>query len=190
MSEIFWNSFAKRVNGIIKEGKFDASDKVEAIHNGWNFSYDHFSLWSSKHSTRLTRITVPFISKDNFRFEIYEKSLLSSIAKFFGMQDVEIGDSEFDRRFIIKSTNELKAKSLLQNPTVRYSIDRIEKEFTIQIGDQNGIWEEKLPANELELSVYFEGEITDAEILLASRDTLMAILTFLAKDISIEHKPS
>lgn len=187
MKEIFWPSFAKLVNGEIKEGKFDASDRVESVYNGWKISFDHFTLWSSKYSTRLTRVTVPFISTDNFRFEIYEKSIFSSIAKVFGLQDIKIGYEEFDKKFIVKSNDELKIKSLLWNSNVRSLIEKL-KNFSLQTSDQKGIWEEKLQDNELELSIYFEGEIHDSEILMITRDVLMEILNFLSRTKSVKQK--
>lgn len=187
MKEISWPSFAKLVNGEIKEGKFDASDMVESIHNGWKICFDYFTLWSSKYCTRLTRVTVPFISNDNFRFEIYEKSIFSSVAKIFGLQDIEIGDEKFDKRFIIKSNDELKIKSLLWNSNLRNAIEQLQN-FNLQTSDQKGVWEEKLPENELELSVYFEGEIHDCEILLKTRDMLMEIMNFLSKTKSVKQK--
>jgi hypothetical protein len=52
----------------------------------------------------------PFVNKDGLYFKIYRKGIFSSIGRFFGMQDLEIGDSFFDGNFIIKGNNPKQIK--------------------------------------------------------------------------------
>lgn len=47
----------------------------------------------------------PFFNQRGFRFRVTPKHLFSGIGKFFGAQDIEIGDLEFDEEFIIKTNN-------------------------------------------------------------------------------------
>ena len=43
----------------------------------------------------------PYVNPDGFRFKIYRKSIFTGIGKALGMQDVDIGDEEFDREFVV-----------------------------------------------------------------------------------------
>lgn len=180
MVENFWSAFAKRINGELNDGKFDASEKVILDADGWKISFDHFTLWSGNHRERLTRITLPYCCTDAFKFEIYNQNILSYLAKIVGMQDIEIGDEVLDKRFILKSNDELLLKSMLWNTQVRKALDKLES-LNLQTSDQKGIWEEDLPENERELSVYFKGEIYDEKVLLASSDLLVEIMRFLER---------
>ena len=187
MNSNFWKIFAKLTEGEIKEGRFDASETVVVTEKDWKISFDHFTLWSGKYGTRLTRVTIPFISNDNFRFEIFEKNIFYTIAKVFGFQDIQIGDKEFDFRFNIKSNNEIKIKAILENADLRTLITKLNK-FNIQTSDQKGIWEEKLPENELELSVYFNDEIFDTETLLITKNLIIDIINTMSKNNSAQPK--
>ncbi|CAC9976880.1 hypothetical protein [Flavobacterium panici] len=159
-----WKEFAKQTNGTFKEGYFWNSDSVEIEYENWKIVFDNYTLWSGKYSTEMTRVIVPITLQDNFRFEIYKEGFIRKIEKFFGAQDIEIGYADFDKAFTIKSNNEFKIKTLLKNSDIRNSISN-QKDVNIQISDQKGIWEEKLPKDKFELSYFSDGEILDLNIL-------------------------
>ena len=62
-----------------------------------------------------TRIRVPFINKHSLRFKIYPANFLNSVEKLFMMQDIEVGDVAFDKKFIIKCNEEHKIKLLFND---------------------------------------------------------------------------
>ncbi|MEO8238639.1 MAG: hypothetical protein ABI793_10855 [Flavobacterium sp.] len=159
-----WKDFANTVNGNFAEGYSWNSDSTTIEYKNRKIIFDNFTLWSGKYCTEMTRIVVPIILKDNFKFEIYREGLVLKIEKIFGGQDVEIGYSDFDKAFTIKSNNEFKIKTLLRNKEIRNLIES-QKEVNIQISDQKGIWEEKLPAKQFELSYFIDGEVHDLETL-------------------------
>ncbi len=160
-----WEEFAKETCGrFIKREESWLSDKTEIEFNGWKIFFDNYTITSGKLSQKMTRVISPFITSDNFRFEIYRSNYIRKIEKLFGAQDIEIGRVEFDKDFIIKATNAFKIKFLLQNKKIRDLI-ATQKEVNIVISDQKGIWENKLLKNELELSFYADGEIKDFEVL-------------------------
>ena len=64
----------------------------------------------------------PYINPEGFRFTIYRKSLFSNLGKLLGMQNIEVGDPEFDEAFIIKGNDESKVRDLFANPKIRQMI--------------------------------------------------------------------
>jgi hypothetical protein len=50
--------------------------------------------------------------------------MLLNIEKLFGAQDVEVGKPKFDNAFMIKSTNDFKIRTLLQNVNLQNLILR------------------------------------------------------------------
>jgi hypothetical protein len=173
-----WQEFAKETNGIFKEGYSWISDSTEIQHKNWKIIFDNFTIWSGKYSVETTRVIAPIILLNNFRFEIYREGLIRKIEKLFGSQDVEIGYRDFDQSFTIKSNNEFKIKTLLKNKELRNLLE-LQKEVNLQISDQKGIWEEKLPKNEFELSFFIDGEVHDLEILKA----LLKLSTILLDEL-------
>ncbi|PBJ06055.1 hypothetical protein [Flavobacterium sp. ACN6] len=159
-----WKQFAEDTNGTFIKGYSSYSDSVKIGHKNWNLVFDNFTLWSGKYSTEMTRIIVPITLKDNFKFEIYSEGFIRKVGKIFGAQDIEIGIAKFDKSFTIKSNNEFKIKSLLRNSTIRNLLLK-QKDVNIQISDQKGIWEQKMPEDEFELSYYANEKINDLQIL-------------------------
>ncbi|MTH14066.1 hypothetical protein [Flavobacterium sp. LC2016-01] len=183
-SQNFWQQFAKETGGTFKEGYSWHSDSVSIEYKNWFVAFDNFTLWSGKYSTEMTRIIAPITLKDNFKFEIYREGFVRKIEKIFGALDIEIGYPEFDKAFTIKSNNEFKIKTLLQNKEIRNLIIT-QKDVNIQISNQKGIWEEELPENEIELSYFMDGEIHDSKILLSILELFKLILDDLFQINSI-----
>lgn len=174
-----WETFAKTANGKFIERKYWHSPKTEIAYKEYKIIFDNYTAYSTvsnnTYEQKYTRVITSISTLNGFKFEIYPKSIISSVAKIFGMQDIETGDLDFDKAFIIKSNNEFKIKQLLNNQKIRLLIKELPK-ANVVISDQNGIWEEKLPENEVQLSFFTEGEITDLTILNNLRELFTLLL--------------
>ena len=58
----------------------------------------------------------PYVNPEGFRFTIYRKGFFSDLGKLLGMQDIEVGDPEFDEAFIIKGNDEDRVRDALLRP--------------------------------------------------------------------------
>lgn len=162
--DAIWKNFATVTGGrFVKREEAWLSDRTEIEYNGWSIFFDYYDITSGKFSRRMTRVITPITAVDDFRFELYRNGFVRKIAKIFGAQDVEIGREEFDRSFIIKANNDFKIKTLLQNQKTRGLIEA-QKDISLVISDQKGIWEGNLPKEELELTFYADGGIKDLEV--------------------------
>ena len=162
--ENIWKSFAITTDGrFVKREEAWLSDRTEIRYKCWSIFFDYYNITSGKFSHRMTRVIAPIIAVDDFRFELYRNGFVRKIEKIFGAQDVEIGRAEFDKAFVIKTNNEFRIKTLLQNQKIR-SLIEAQKDVSIIISDQKGIWEGNLPKGELELAFYADGEIKDFEV--------------------------
>ncbi len=65
-----------------------------------------------------------------FPFHIYEAGFFSTLGKMFGMQDIEIGDEEFDRKFIIKCDHSDKLATLL-TPALKERFHKAADQYTM-----------------------------------------------------------
>lgn len=180
-----WQQFAKETGGVFKEGYSWRSDSNEIEYKKWKIVFDNYRLWSGKYSTLMTRVVVPVTLNDKFKFEIYREGFVRKIEKLFRAQDVETGYPDFDKTFTIKSNNEFKIKTLLRNKELRKLIES-QRDVNIQISDQKGIWEDKLPENEYELSYFTDGEIDNIETLKSLLELFKVILNELFEMNSIQ----
>jgi len=185
--ENIWKSFSEQTGGTFFEGQYGMLDGTIISYKNWKIVFDYYDLYSGKFNERFTRIFVPIVSLDDFRFEIYNNGIIRSIEKIFGAQDIEIGIKEFDKRFILKANNGFKLKKLLLNPRIRQLLE-IQKEVNFEISNYKGIWEKKTP--ELELSYFVKGEIKSIETLSSLLDLFKLVLDKLVENQSIDNKAS
>jgi hypothetical protein len=188
-SKNIWKEFAIETDGkFIDREEPWLSDRTELEYNGWKIYFDNYDITSGKYSATMTRVIVPFISVDDFRFEIYRDGFIRKIEKIFGSQDFKIGQENFDKAFIIKTNNEAKIRTLLQNQQLRNQIEAQNK-VNIVISDQKGIWENRLLKDELELIFYVDGEIKDFEILKSILNLFKEMLDGL-EQLNVMKKPA
>lgn len=106
----------------------------------------------------------PYVNPDCFQFTIYRRGLFSDIAKWLGMQDIEVGHEDFDRDFIIKGTDASKVKMLFDNAKLRQLI-AAQPQIHLTVKDNEGYWGVPFPADTDELCFHVCGVIKDVERL-------------------------
>lgn len=163
-----WKTFAALINGNYVEHYYWHSDKTEVEYRGLRITFDNYTAYASAGSTTMqqtyTRVIVPYLTATDFTFELVRKNVFSTITTFLGAQDVEVGDAEFDRAFVIKANDPIFVKKLIGSWEVRKAITEQPK-INLLISDRKGIWEENLPEGLRELSFFTEEEIEDIATL-------------------------
>ena len=59
------------------------------------------------------------MNPDGFHFGIYRKHLFTPLAKWMGMQDIEVGHAEFDEVFVIQGNHNGQVKALFADDSIR-----------------------------------------------------------------------
>lgn len=176
LEEKVWKQFADEIGAEFIKGGLLGRDKVVARMNGWTITLDTFAKSSGQGGITYTRIRAPYVNKDGFRFTIYRKRIFRPLGELFGRQDIQIGDPEFDRDFIIKANDEVKVRELFANPRIRQLIQCqpdifLKVEGTLFIKDNGGVkvrglFDRPLPGTAVdELYFQVEGFIDDSERL-------------------------
>jgi len=106
--------------------------------------------------------------------------VFSNIAKFLGMQDVEVGDDEFDRDFIIKGTDEAKLRRLFFSARLRELI-RLQPDIELAVHDDEGWFGPKFPERVDVLTFQVVGVIKDAERIKVLYDLFAETLDALCR---------
>jgi hypothetical protein len=72
------------------------------------------SIYSgSKYEAAYTRVVTKVQKSELPHMKIYSETIASEIGKKLGMQDIQIGRSEFDEKFMIKGSDEFFVRNLL-----------------------------------------------------------------------------
>jgi len=158
--EEVWRQLSVAIGGRFVDGGFFKSDRVEAEHGPWVVTLDNYTVSTGKVTVVFTRLRAPYVNPDSFRFTIYRKGFFSEIGKWFGMQDIVIGDPVFDEAFIIKGNDERKVRALFADPKLRELI-AAQPEIHFEVKDDERWFGKKFPEGVDELYFQVVGVIKD-----------------------------
>jgi hypothetical protein len=159
-----WRQLCAETGADYVQGGFWKRDKVQATHGEWTITLDTYAVSTGKTTMVFTRLRAPYVNPDHFRFTICRRGLFSDIAKWLGMQDIEIGHPDFDRDFVIKGTNESKLRVLFDNSRLRELI-AAQPQIHLTVKDNEGLFGADFPADTDELCFHVRGIIKDVERL-------------------------
>ena len=108
------------------------------------------------------------------------EEFFSDLGKLLGMQDIEVGDPDFDEAFIIKGNDESKVCGLFADPKIRQMI-QAQPKVRLEVKDSEGWFGPKFPEDVDELFFQVVGVIKDVERLKARFDLLAAVLDQLCQ---------
>lgn len=100
-----------------------SGDRVDVEAAGWSLTLDSFRVPVEKHEHTRMVVALPQI---DLRFRVAEPDAFSWIGTLFGLLDIEIGDADFDRRWLIKSSSPTRIRELLHDAALRRQIDALE----------------------------------------------------------------
>jgi hypothetical protein len=126
-----FDRFAQRSGGrFLPAGTFSSRHRVMLVHRNHAVEVRQTST-GGKHPVFFVEATMALggINTGGLRCEVYPESFMSSLGKLIGMQDLEIGHSVFDTRYILKSNDHQGLTSLLDQP-VRDAVDSIYMMFS------------------------------------------------------------
>jgi hypothetical protein len=175
-----WCQLCQQTGAEFVKGGFLKGSKVLAHVGPWTITLDTYTVSTGHSSVTYTRMRVPFVNPGGFRFTIYRKGLFSGLGKLLGMQDIEVGDIEFDEAFIIKATDEWKVRELLSNPKVRQMLQE-QPRIRLEVKDSEGWFGPRFPENVDELYFQVSGVLTDIDLLKGLFALFAAVLDQLCR---------
>jgi hypothetical protein len=159
-----WRQLSADLGGHLVGGTPFKPAKVQATHGEWTVTLDTHAVSTGKVTIIYTRMRAPFVNPGGFRFTIYRRELFSDIAKWLGMQDVQVGFEPFDSDFIIKGTDETMVRALFSKQKIRDLI-AAQKKIHLTVKDDEGWFARKFPEGVDELQFNVVGVIKDLDRL-------------------------
>jgi hypothetical protein len=174
-----WQQLSQEIGAEFVQGGFWKGSKVQAHVGPWTVTLD-IGTSDEDGESQATRLRAPYMNPERFRFTIYRKRFFSDLGKLLGMQDIEVGDFEFDEAFIIKGNDEERVCDLFANAKIRQMIQD-QPQIRLEVKDSEGWFGPKFPEDVDELHFQVVGVIKDVERLKALFDLFAAVLDQLCK---------
>jgi hypothetical protein len=171
-----WRQLSEDIGAEFIEGGFCKGSKVQAHVGPWTVTLDIYSDGENQS----TRIRAPYVNPEGFRFTIYRKGFFSNLGRLLGMQDIEVGDPEFDEALIIKGNDEERVRELFSDTKIRQMI-LAQPKIRLEVKDSEGWFGPKFPEAVDELHFHVLGVIKDVERLKSLFDLFAAVLDQLCR---------
>lgn len=114
-----WQEFASAIGGEFVKGRLFKSSCVQAKVGDAVVTLDTYSVPSGDSSTNYTRFRAPFENRNGLQLSIRREGLIGKIDKALGMQDIEIGDAEFDKNFLVQGKPVPDVQRLISSISIR-----------------------------------------------------------------------
>ena len=132
-----WLELSEELNGKFAKGKFWGKEsRVEIKHRECTITLDSCSIcYGAGALIVATRMRLPFITIDGFRFRIFRKSIFGDSDRPYDLKyiNTKIGFPEFENNFTIEGNKEEKLIQLFKNSKIRDLIFSIPSGFTLDI---------------------------------------------------------
>ena len=175
-----WRELSQEIGAEFVEGGFWKGNKVQVHVEPWTITLDTYTVHTQHSHVTYTRMRAPYVNPEGFRFTIYRKGFFSDLGKLLGMQDIEVGDPDFDEAFIIKGNDEFKVVDLFANRQIRQLIQD-QPTIRLDVKDSEGWFGPRFPEDADELHFQVVGVIKDLERLKGLFDLFAAVLDQLCR---------
>ena len=159
-----WRQLSEQIHADFVPGGFFAADRVVAKVDAWTVTLDTIAEPVGRACVDCTRMRAPFVNHDGFRFLLYDRGPIDDVGKRLGLQDIEIGESAFDARFIIQANDEAKIRAFLADTALRDLILR-QTAFHFEVKDDEGWFGDAFPEGVDELYFQRVGVHREIELL-------------------------
>jgi hypothetical protein len=183
-----WRQLSEEIGAEFVSGGFWKGNKVQAAVGPWTVTLDSYTDSSGHTNMSYTRMRAPYLNPEGFRFTIFRKGFLSNLGKLLGMQDIEIGDAEFDEAFIIQGNNETRVQELFADPGIR-ALAQAQPQLHLTVRDSEGWFGPSFPDDADELLFQVVGVIKDVERLKLLFELFAAVLDRLCRIGSAYKQP-
>lgn len=130
---ILYGDFAKKHGCEHTQSKYMMAmlNEVKGEIEGMEFHMYEKMEGSGKNRHVVTRVHLNNTPID-FEFKIGKEHIFSKAGKMLGMKDIEFNNAEFDKKFLMKSKDEQKFRSLM-NPNMQAGLSAIQKDMSATI---------------------------------------------------------
>lgn len=184
--EYVWRDFADSKGGRVVSDSSKENDPIISVQipvegtQAWVTITPH-SL-KSKSKGAGTTATLHYAPREHFVFSIRAEKGMDQIGKVLGLQDIQLGDQDFDHRFLIQGTDVGKVRNLFADMKLRdLLLDNGPSELRLITDGQELPAEHKLPEGKHSIAYSHERTLDKFEQL----EALFSVLTSVVHRLGI-----
>jgi len=162
--DAIWAELWASVGGVYLNEEGWRQDKLMVEHGPWIITLEFHTHGGYRTQATYTRFRVAFENPEKFHFKVAPQGLLDSVGKLLGLQDVELGDTDFDKTFLVKSNNEARVREVLDDAVLRNFL-REEPEAVIALISVVGDRAKEFPEGVDEVVMEIPGKVVDVDRL-------------------------
>ncbi|MCP4726036.1 MAG: hypothetical protein GY863_13420 [bacterium] len=175
-----WEEYARLTRAVFIPGTLTKSAKVITKHKTWEITLDKYTVSSQYSHQVFTRLTSYYRTTDNFTFKIFRYTPFHKLGKFFGMQDIEVGQPDIDNEFVIQGSDKSKLMVLFSDYDLREEV-QLHSSINIRAKKGRGFFKRKIPEGIFSIVYQESGLIKDQEELSGLHKLMMLFLDQLYK---------
>ena len=185
----YWSAFAIEIGGEYVPGGWFKDEYIKYQYLNWEIFIDTYTVEDDDGDRdTYTRFRAYILNPRSFRFSISRKNFLTGISKFFGMQDVEIGDPGFDHHFVIKGNDSNLLRDLFADQRLKDAVAQ-PRYLNLYISENKGLFRKRsIPEHVDTLMIRQSGEVKEKEDLGMFVEMLTKTLDRLAEIGAIENR--
>jgi len=153
-----WSELSRELGGQYRSGGLFRSGKLMVPYRDWQITVDEYTVHVSPITLMFVRLRAPVLNPHRFRFRIYKKSGFSWIGKLLGVQDIQIGDQDFDEKFIVQGHPRSLVTRLLVNRRIK-DLMACQRDVLVEIRHDWRWFRKRLPEGVEEIHIRAGGTI-------------------------------
>lgn len=122
--EAAWSAAARELGFAYAPGSWKSHRGMHGAIEGRAVEISTITRGSGKHKQTYTRFEIAYGQSLGLGLRLTRQGFFSGVAKFFGGQDIEVGDAEFDENVVVKGRDPRRVIEFL-TPARRFRIHRI-----------------------------------------------------------------
>jgi hypothetical protein len=179
-----WMELAEERKGDFVDGTTLVKMTLPIKAKPWTLSMQMHSSPIGSSLNETTIIAAPFVARHPLTFAIRNTKTVEEIAKVFGMQDIIVGDSAFDKEYIIQGNNVEMVRELFSVAELRESIEG-QKAINLCVADQHNKHFSFTPTERVHVLTFTEKGAINSFDRLTSLESLFTITLDLLHSLGV-----
>ncbi|MBN1888740.1 MAG: hypothetical protein JW850_12155 [Thermoflexales bacterium] len=138
-----WTELAERTGLTFEPGGFLGGGRVTGNYRGYDLRLDTFTRRHGRSSTTYTRIVLSLSNPTSLELALSNEGVFGKLGKLLGAQDIQTGDEELDRRFVVKGQPAEAIVTLLTAGGLRYRLLETPSSFKLELKNQQLYYEQR-----------------------------------------------
>lgn len=129
-----WMDLTDELNGEFEDGTLSVKAKLPLAGTPFRLTLQMHAHPMGQAISETTVMSVPFNFENEFQFAIHNTSAVEEVAKILGLQDIIVGDAEFDKTYIIQGSEPRVVQKLFADADFKIKIQE-QKAINLSIVD-------------------------------------------------------